>query len=165
MTRPRAAATRLRQNRVMSSPRTAADVMLRRPKTLTGDVSIADVRAALADDHLHMVLLTDGSTLIGTLTRADLPELESVGAAIGWSRLQGRTVGPGEPAAEVEQMMVDQGRRRVAVVDDHDSLLGLLCLKQRGRGFCSDADIESRSRGCVDTTPAGAGAPSDVSKT
>lgn len=139
--------------------------MLRHPKTLTVDVSIDDVRAALDDDHQHMVLLTDGRALIGTLTRADLPEPESVGEATTWSTLEGRTVHPDEPAAQVEQMMVEQGRRRVAVVDRHDSLLGLLCLKQRGRGFCSDADVESRSRGCVDTTPETAAPRFDVPAT
>lgn len=127
--------------------------MLRRPKTLAADASIADVRAALEDDHLHMVLLTDGSTLVGTLTRADLPDSGSVGAATRWSTLTGRTVQAQESAAEVEQMLVEQGSRRVAVVDDRDALLGLLCLKRRGRGFCSDADIESRARGCVEARP------------
>ncbi len=143
----------------MSSPRTAADVMLRRPKTMAADTSIAEVRAALDDDHQHMVLLTDGARLVGTVTPSDLPGPESDGAAAQWARLEGRTVAPEVPAADIEQVLVDQGRRRIAVVDGEYSLLGLLCLKQRGRGFCSDADIESRSRGCVETE-AGAAAHS-----
>lgn len=135
----------------MSPHHTAGDVMLRHPKTLAADVSIERARAALDDDHLHMVLLTDGETLVGTLTRGDLPEPESTGSAARWATLAGRTVRPHESAAAIEQMLVDRGRRRIAVVDDRDALLGLLCLKRRGRGFCSDADIESRSRGCVDS--------------
>lgn len=146
----------------MISLTTAGDVMLRHPKTLAADASIADVRAALGDDHQHMVLLTDGIALVGTVTREDLPESESVGSAVRWSRLEGRTVRPDEPAWGVEQMMTDRGWRRIAVVDDRDSLLGLLCLKQRGRGFCSDADVESRARGCVDTGRYGEGPPHDV---
>lgn len=133
--------------------------MLRRPKTMAADVSIADVRAVLDDDHQHMVLLTDGARLVGTVTPSDLPDPECDGAATRWSRLDGRTVSPDAPAADIERTLVDQGRRRVAVVDGQDALLGLLCLKRRGRGFCSDDDIESRSRGCVETE-SGAGAPS-----
>jgi len=37
------------------------------------------------------------------------------------------------------------GRRRLAVVDDGGVLVGLLCLKRTGRGFCSDLDVASRA--------------------
>ena len=36
--------------------------------------------------------------------------------------------------------------RRLAVVDDDHRLLGLLCLKRSGSGFCSDDDVISRRR-------------------
>ena len=36
------------------------------------------------------------------------------------------------------------GQRRRAVVDDSGRLLGLLCLKQRLTGFCSDDDVAAR---------------------
>jgi hypothetical protein len=34
-------------------------------------------------------------------------------------------------------------RRRLAVTSDDSRLLGLLCLKANGSGFCSDADVAS----------------------
>jgi hypothetical protein len=40
--------------------------------------------------------------------------------------------------------MRQQGRRRLAVVDADGALLGLLCLKASGDGFCSDDGIASR---------------------
>lgn len=120
--------------------------MLRHPKTLPAGASIDDSRAALGDDHLHMVLLTDGSTLVGTVTRDDLPQPGVVDAAAIWSRLADRTVQPDASAAAIEQMLVHHGLRRVAVVDAAGSLLGLMCLKQRGSGFCSAADVPSRCR-------------------
>lgn len=50
-----------------------SDVMLRRPKVLDAQATVDEARVALANDHVHMVLLSQGSTLVGTLVRADLP--------------------------------------------------------------------------------------------
>jgi len=38
------------------------------------------------------------------------------------------------------------GRRRLAVVDGEGRLVGLLCLKASGSGFCSNEDVASRKR-------------------
>ena len=35
--------------------------------------------------------------------------------------------------------LLENGIRRAAVVDDGGRLLGLLCLKRHGNGFCTDA--------------------------
>lgn len=48
------------------------DVVLHRPKTLAAGASLADVADVLTDDHVHLVLLTDGPLLVGTLDRDDL---------------------------------------------------------------------------------------------
>ena len=50
-------------------------VMLTEPKTLPACASVDDARAVLAGDHVHMVLLTQGATLLGTLTGADLVDV------------------------------------------------------------------------------------------
>jgi hypothetical protein len=39
------------------------------------------------------------------------------------------------------------GRRRLAVTSDDGTLVGLLCLKASGNGFCSDGDVASRRLG------------------
>lgn len=121
-------------------------VMLRRPKTLSAHASIQETRAALANDHVHMVLLTDGRALVGTMVRADLPGAETgAGPAIPWAKLAGRTVPPDARADIVQHLLVERGLRRVAVIDAEGELLGLVCLKRRRTGFCSDADIASRA--------------------
>lgn len=125
---------------------TVREVMLANPKTLSADASIAEARAALGNDHVHMVLLTEGRTLGGTLTRTDLPPAGSDGLALFWSTLSGRTVSPETPTRVVQDLLIERGLRRVAVVDADGSLLGLVCLKRRRTGFCSEADVVSRSR-------------------
>ncbi|MGY1763235.1 HPP family protein [Geodermatophilus sp. SYSU D00779] len=136
---------------------TVADVMVSRPKTLPADASLAAVRAVLADDHVVMVLLTEDGVLRGTLLREDLPDTApGAAAALPLSRLTGRTVAPAVPLADVHALLVRTGRRRLAVVDDEGRLLGLLCLKRRRTGYCTDAGVaeRARSRRCVPETPA-----------
>lgn len=128
--------------------RTVADAMVRHPKTLPSVASVDEALAAFDDDHVHLLLLVDGSRLVGTLTRGDLPSVAGavVGHACAFATLAGRTVAP---TAHVEQAMAEMaaaGVRRLAVVDDEDCLLGLLCLKRRGDGFCSDEDVAARRR-------------------
>jgi CBS domain-containing protein len=122
------------------------EVMLRHPKTLSARASIMQARAVLSSDHVHLVLLTDGRRLVGTLTRTDLPPLETLGPALAWSTLVGRTVSPDTSTTVVHGLLINQGIRRMAVVDADGSLLGLMCLKQRRTGFCSDADVATRSQ-------------------
>lgn len=122
------------------------DVMATRPKVLAASASVHDARSVLADDHVHMVLLTRGATLLGTLVRADLPpSAPGDGPALSWSTLAGRTASPDAPAAPVRELLVRTGLRRLAVTDADGTLLGLLCLKSSGAGFCSDDDIQSRA--------------------
>ena len=126
--------------------RTVADAMLHGPKTLPADASLGEVRALLADEHVHLVLLVSGGRLVGTVTRADLdtanpdpstPALES-------ATLEGRTLAADAPLEQALSLMAATEQRRLAVVGADGRLLGLLCLKRRGGAFCSDSDIASR---------------------
>ena len=56
-----------------------------------------------------------------------------------------RVVSPGANLATVTQAMVALELRRLAVVDDHGQLVGLLCRKGSGRGFCSDDGVAARA--------------------
>ena len=120
--------------------------MISTPKTLPARASVDDARAVMADDHVHMVLLTDGAKLCGTLVRADLPPAGSGHQpALGWAVLPGRTVPPDTPAALVQARLIHTKMRRVAVVDAGNTLLGLVCLNRSRSGFCSDADVVARA--------------------
>jgi CBS domain-containing protein len=139
---------------------TVADVMVRRPKTLPATASVDEALAAFEDDHVHLLLLVDGRRLAGTLTRADLPTLAGavVGHAVTFATLAGRTVTPTTGAERAAAQMAAAGVRRLAVVESDDRLLGLLCLKRSGRGFCSDDDVAARRNGTHSS--GGAGEPS-----
>lgn len=126
---------------------TVADVMVRRPTTMPSSASVHQAVAAFGDDHVHMLLLVAGDQLVGTLVRDDLPDGGAVvGRAGAFAILAGRTVAPTVDACRVMAEMAADGVRRLAVVDGTDRLLGLLCLKRRGDGFCSDDDVDARQR-------------------
>lgn len=126
--------------------RTVADLVVTAPKTLPATATAADARDALRDDHVHLVLLVADGELRGTVDREDLAGDAVPGAgALEVARLAGRTVGAGEPVLAVHRAMVATGRRRLAVVDGQRRLVGLLCLRADGRGFCTDAGVAARA--------------------
>ncbi|TCK25892.1 CBS domain-containing protein [Pseudonocardia endophytica] len=126
-----------------AAPPAVADAMLRFPKTCGPRTSVADARALLADDHVHALLVVDGGVLLAVVEGADLAGAGD-GAAAHAGRLDGRVVGPRDDLAAVHRRMADARIRRLAVVDDERRLLGLLCLKRSGRGFCDDDGVRAR---------------------
>lgn len=131
--------------------------MVRRPKSMPADASIADVRALFDDDRVHMALLLHDRHLVGTVIRADLGVAAGADEpALTIARMAGRTVTPETPLAPVRSHMVATGQRRLAVVDHEGRLLGLLCLERARHGFCSDRDVDARAReqvACLGAVP------------
>lgn len=120
--------------------------MVTRPAVHPRWTTIGQLRALFADDHLHMALLVDHGELIGTVERGDLAsELGDRAPASEVAVLAGRTIGPDAALADALDVMRQTGRRRLAVTDEGSMLLGLLCLKASGRGFCSDSDVDDRA--------------------
>jgi CBS-domain-containing membrane protein len=125
---------------------TVADAVVRLPKTLPTDISVAQARTAFSDDHVHMLLITANGRLKGTLLRTDLADhLDDTDAALPHSHISGRTISADTPSELARAIMLACGQRRLAAVDEHGFLLGLLCLKRRLNGFCSDADVAARA--------------------
>lgn len=132
--------------RLDDSTPTVLDVAVRRPKRLSVEITVDQARDCLADDHTHMLLITDGPWLVGTIERGDLDgPIDPSGLALPHAQLEGRTIAPAVPAEAARQLLVESGRRRLAVVSDDGRLLGLLCLKRHRRGFCSEEDVRSRA--------------------
>lgn len=121
-----------------------ADAMIHRPKLCGADATVADARTMFADDHVHALVVVENGTLLAVVEREDLLELPQ-NMQIRVMGLRGRTVAPHAALADVWEQMTASGRRRLAVIDEHHKLLGLLCLKRSGRGFCGDDDVEARA--------------------
>ena len=131
----------------MTAGTPVTDVMLNHPKVHDVGSSVAQMRALFDDDHVHIALIVaaDGR-LISTVERSDLAAATArSGPVAGLGTLAGRTVGPSSPLDAATAALVREGRRRLAVVDHCGRLLGLLCQKRDGRGYCTDEGVRSRA--------------------
>ncbi len=124
---------------------TVAHALLAHPRTSPPETTVAQARAFFADDHVHALLVVDGGQLLAVVERADLVGAAATDPVRPLGSLAGRTVHPDADLAGTHRRLVAEGRRRSAVVDADGALLGLLCLKRDGRGFCSDDDVRARA--------------------
>jgi CBS domain-containing protein len=127
-------------------PQTVADAMIPAPKTSGPEATVRDMKALFENDKVHAVLIVDGDVLLAVVERSDLDQSTSDGtSALSVGRLSGRVVAGDHSLRAAHRWMTGSGRRRLAVVDQDGRLVGLLCLKRDGRGFCSSADLQSRA--------------------
>ena len=116
----------------------AADLMLREPKTLTADASVAEVREQLANPRVQMVLLADGRVFKGAVT--ELPaDAEPDARALDHADTDPEVISPHASADEAFERAAASPNRRVVVLDDDRNLLGLLCLNRDRSGFCGSS--------------------------
>ncbi|MCX6407152.1 MAG: CBS domain-containing protein [Propionibacteriales bacterium] len=121
------------------------DAMLHEPKSWPTSLTVGDAREVLGDDHLHAILVVDGAVLRGVVVEGDVPDdATDDQPALAYAQLAGRTVRAGTGLDEAHELLERSRSRRLAVVDDAGVLVGLLCLKRHGRGFCSDAGVAAR---------------------
>jgi CBS-domain-containing membrane protein len=132
---------------VSDPQRRVEDVMVTCPKTLPPECSVEQVRRLFGDDHVHMALIVDArGHLLTTLERSDIPaDARGTAQAAAFGVVRHRTIDPKLPADVATAVLQAAGRRRLAVVDGHGKLLGLLCLKRTGLGFCGDAGVAARA--------------------
>jgi CBS domain-containing protein len=113
----------------------AADLMLRDPKTLSGDASVAEVRTHLANPKVQMVLLADGRRFVGAVTSVSEDAADDE-RAVAYADPSPDTIAPSATADEAWRRTTENPHRRVIVLGDDGTLHGLLCLNKTRTGFC-----------------------------
>ena len=116
------------------------DVMVKRPKTLPVEATVADVRRFFENPNVLNALLVDGTTFVGVLERDDVaPTAPETAPARELAKRAGMTIAADAPMSEAMRMLDDYDERRLVVLaDDGQTLAGLLCLDKRRAGFCQD---------------------------
>ena len=111
-----------------------SDVMLRHPKTLTADATVADARKALENQSTHMLLLVDGARFRGALTAipADAGPDEP---AVGYVDPSPQVVTEDMPVSDALARLEHRSSGRLVVLDG-ELLVGLVCLAKDGVTFC-----------------------------
>jgi CBS-domain-containing membrane protein len=113
----------------------AADLMLRDPKTLNAEASVAEVREQLRDPKVQLVLLTDGRAFKGAVTHVPA-DASPRDRALAYTDAEVETISPNASADEAFERAAASPNRRVVVLDEDRNLLGLLCLNPTRTGFC-----------------------------
>ncbi|MEJ8281091.1 CBS domain-containing protein [Pseudonocardia spirodelae] len=114
------------------------------PRTCGPAATVAQARAVFTRPKVHALPVVDAGRLVAVVDRADLDGAADDDPVAPLGALAGRVVHAGDDLARARAEMAAAGRRRLAVVDDDGLLVGLLCLKRHGRGFCSDDGIRAR---------------------
>ncbi|WP_152627696.1 CBS domain-containing protein [Streptacidiphilus melanogenes] len=115
------------------------------PKTSPVSTTVGQAREFFGNDKVHALLVVSHGVLVAVVERPDLVGRSDHEPVASAGRLGDRVVAPSDSLRETWDAMAAAGRRRVAVVTEEGRLVGLLCLKRSGRGFCSDAGIGARA--------------------
>jgi hypothetical protein len=120
-----------------SDGQVVADLVLRNPKTLPGDASLAEARAVLENPRVQLVLLGDGTAFRGAIS--ELPaEADPAASAYEFAE-RSRTDCADRIRCHRVCVAAANPHRRVIVLDAGENLLGLLCLNVKLTRFCGAA--------------------------
>ena len=117
---------------------TIGEVMIRAPKTLPSDATVADVRRVFEKPNIRTVLLADGDRFAGLIERDGLPaDASDDSPAIAYRDPAPVTATPETPMSDAVDRFDARGEPRLVVLDeDGVTLRGLLCGNVTATGFC-----------------------------
>ena len=117
----------------------AADVMLRGPRTVTPETTVAQARAEFENPRVRLLLVARGDAFVGVVTRDGLPEDADPDATLDALAGAGTRVAPTDSVAHVVELLDTHATDRLPVVADDGAILGLVCFNRRHGHFCVDA--------------------------
>jgi predicted transcriptional regulator len=121
------------------------DVMVRHPKTVPADVSVAELREHFANPRVRTALLADGVRFAGAIAPEELPaSADGSQPARDYARFDVPTIAPDAAMDEAVGLMDRLGDHRLVVLgSDGATLLGLLCLDKTGASFCVEGTAQA----------------------
>ena len=117
---------------------TVGDVMIRAPKTLPSEATVADVRRVFEKPNVRTVLLADDGRFAGLIERDHLPgDAPDSASASAYLDPAPATTTPQTSMREAIELFEVRGEPRLVVLDDDGiTLRGLLCGNTTATGFC-----------------------------
>ena len=116
------------------------DAMVRRPKTLPANATVADLRRLFENPKVRTALLVDGERFRAAIERDDVPSAADEAApALSVAAGDAATVAPDDPLPAALERLGRTAERRLVVVEGDGRLAGLLCPNEDGTSFCLDS--------------------------
>ena len=123
---------------------TVRDAMVKRPKTLPAEATVADLRRLFENPKVRTALIVDGERFRGAVERDDAATAADDGApALSLASPGVPTVGPGDALPDALERLGRTAERRLVVVEADGRLAGLLCPNEDGTSFCLDPHSSS----------------------
>jgi CBS domain-containing protein len=116
------------------------DVMLRGPRTVGPETTVAEARAAFENPRVRLLLVARGDAFLGAITRETIGD--ELGGDVTLEALatdDGTLVDPADPVDRVVELLELKQTDRLPVVTDDRTLVGLVCFNRRQGHFCVDA--------------------------
>lgn len=116
------------------------DVMLREPRTVVPETTVAEARESFANPRVRLLLLARGDAFLGTITRDSIPADATDDQALeGLAGGDADIVAPGDSVARAVELLEARDADRLPVVADDGALVGLVCFNRQHGHFCVDA--------------------------
>ena len=117
----------------------AADVMLRAPRTVAPETTVAEARAMFENARVRLLLVARAGSFLGTITRTSIPDDAAGDLALGTLvTTNGDLVAPHDPLARVVELLEARQTDRLPVVSDEGAIVGLVCFNRKHGHFCID---------------------------
>jgi len=124
-----------RRNETPARTTRIADVMTRRPRTIHPNATVADAAALMRQLDVGSLPICDGSRLVGMVTDRDItvrsaadgrdphltPVRDIMSSGVAWAT-------EGDPVEEAARIMREHQIRRLPIVDEQHSLVGIVSL-------------------------------------
>jgi len=116
-----------------------ADVMLRAPRTVAPETTVAQARETFANPRVRLLLVAREGSFLGAITRESIPDDAADELALGTlAEADGDLVAPEDPVARAVELLDARGIERLPVVADDGALVGLVCFNRKHGHFCID---------------------------
>jgi CBS domain-containing protein len=116
----------------------AADVMLREPRAVAPETTVAEARETFENPKVRLLLVADGERYLGAVTRDHVGDEVAGDATLDGLAAEGALVRPDEPVARAVELLDADGSDRLPVVSGDGTLVGLICFNRRHGHFCVD---------------------------
>jgi CBS domain-containing protein len=124
--------------------RPIAEAVTARGKELSGGASVGDARRLLAKATVRVIPVVDGERYVGAVDRDSIPaEAPDDSPVRFYATALVPTVYATTPTADALATLDRHGGRRLVVLGDRVSYVGLLCLRRDRKRLCVDADCHS----------------------
>jgi CBS domain-containing protein len=116
------------------------DVMLRGPRAVAPETTVAEARETFENPRVRLLLVARGDTFLGAVTRDTISD--ELGGDVPLEALAsdgGPLVRPADPVDRAVELLELEQTDRLPVVADDGTLVGLVCFNRRHGHFCVDA--------------------------